>query len=156
MYYLAVSLLPPTGPEIYCTSFVGLTNDSVGLTNDSVVVELQHAFKVLVRNLISIEVSLPDCVTLHYYCISSQLRFNGGTIVRSSARSTYIDPFSTSIDLSRGGSVLYGETQDPQLLERSAGEVNNAFPGLSFTPMSLFISMWFQVSSANLTVPGVS
>ncbi len=155
MYYLAVSLLPPTGPEIYCTSFVGV------ITNRNLQVELQHAFNFRNQEYTIISVSLPHCVTLHYYCISSQVQINGGTTLLelSSQSFAFIDPFYTrSIDLSRGGLVLYGETQDPQLLKRSAGEVNNAFPGLQppFTPVSLFISMWFQISSANLAVPGVS
>ncbi len=151
MYYLAVSLLPPTGPELYCF-------DSFVSTSERVLVYLrQHALRLLNRNVISIQVSLPDCVTLHYYCILSQVRVNGRTTLQSPPTTfNSIDPFFTSITLSKGGSVLYGETQDSQLLERSASEVNNAFPGLSFTPVSLFIVTWFQVSSGNLAVPGVS
>ncbi len=56
-------------------------------------------------------------------------------------------------DLSRGGSVLYLETQDSQLILRSAREVNTAFPNLHspFTPVNLFIVTWLQVSPPNGT-----
>ncbi len=56
-------------------------------------------------------------------------------------------PFWADIDPTRGGSVLYRETQDLVLLSRYASEVRTAFPSLqpAFTPVSLFIVTWLQV-----------
>ena len=65
-------------------------------------------------------------------------------------------PFFGNVTPSRGGLVLYGETQDPQLISRYAGEVNTAFPNYqpAFTPLSLFIATWLQV--APFDMDGVS
>ncbi len=69
-----------------------------------------------------------------------------------------LEPFSTSIDLSRGGSVLYLETRDSQLISRSASEVSIAFPDQqpAFTPEFLFIATWLEVFSIDMNIPGVS
>ena len=67
----------------------------------------------------------------------------------SSSATPLLAPFFSHVALppSRGGPVLYGETQDPVLLLRSAIEVNTAFPDLqpAFNPVSLFIVTWLQV-----------
>ena len=49
--------------------------------------------------------------------------------------------------LDTGGSILYLDTQDSQLISRSAREVNTAFPNLqsTFTPVYLFIVTWLRV-----------
>ncbi len=60
-------------------------------------------------------------------------------------------PLLADVDPSRGGLVLYGETQDPQLIFRSAREVTAAFPDQpAFSPVSLFIATWLQVTSFDI------
>ena len=68
-----------------------------------------------------------------------------------------LNTFFAKIDLSRGGSVFYEETQDTMLISRSTREVRNAFPNQpAFNPESLFIVTWFQVFSIDVNIPGVS
>ncbi len=168
MYYLAVSLLPPTGePELYCTSFVrGPTTD-----DGSVEVELQNGtFRFLTQSYTSVFVSLSiSCVTLIHY-ISSQVNSNGHVSLNRSFTNTAVGgeffplpiplfgehfppllaPLYGDVDPSRGGLVLYRETQDPQLISRYANEVSTstAFPNQpTFNPESLFIATWFHVPS---------
>ena len=121
------------------------TSHLLGPTADNlrnVVVELRNgAIKFLGDNYTSVAVSLPMQHNIH--CISSQVSSQGLVTV----------DFFTVAGLSRGGSVLYLETQDSQLISRSTREVNTAFPNLqsAFTPVNLFIATWLQVSPPNGT-----
>ncbi len=66
-------------------------------------------------------------------------------------------PFWGDVVPSRGGSILYRETQDPLLISRYACEVSTAFPDHpAFTPVSLFIATWFEVLPAGNSELSVS
>ncbi len=87
---------------------------------------------------------------LHIHCISSQV-FGNGIVTLQGGFSSF-DPvlYGFSFELSRGGSVLYLDTQDLQLILRSAREVRNAFPDQSaFTPEYMFIATWLRVQYPN-------
>ena len=83
------------------------------------------------------------------FTVSSQVSSNGFVDFLS----FFLAGLVSSPDLSRGGSVLYLETQDSQLISRSASEVNTAFPNLhsTFTPVNLFIATWLQIPPLNGT-----
>ncbi|XP_067009862.1 nidogen isoform X2 [Anabrus simplex] len=57
-----------------------------------------------------------------------------------------IAPLYTNVDTRERGTVYYRETQDPQLLDRAAINIRDAFSaGQDFTPKSLFIATWDDV-----------
>ncbi len=149
---------------VYVTVERGLYNHTSSLQGpttlgEDVRVELKSgAFRFLEQNYTSVFVSLPMqmCYIIHC-CISSQVGSDGFVSLNTSFQPPYLDIFWANTDPSRGGQVLYRETQDPLLILRSASEVITAFPDQSaFTPVSLFIATWLQVHSNNLTLLGVS
>ncbi len=135
--------------------------------------ELQNGtFRFLEQEYTVVYVSLPSCVhkitAFHLMQVSSNghVSLNQKNSLFSilsfpffgSSHPPVLAPFLVDIDPSRGGLVLYRETQDHQLISRYASEVNNAFPDLqpAFNPVSLFIATWFHVPSHSASVTGVS
>ncbi len=128
------------------------TSSQEGPTSTNGVALENGTFRFLEHNYTTVTVSLPSCVTLIHY-ISSQ-------VSRETRVTLSPDPlvrlFPFEAELSRRGLVLYLETQDQQLISRSSGEVNTAFPGLAFTPVFLFIATWLQLSTRSPQESGVS
>ncbi len=110
-------------------------------------------FRLLEYNVTNVNVSLPRSMLhiMYIHCISSQVSSFG--FLKLVPFNTVIVGLGSVTYLSRGGSVLYIETQDSQLILRSACEVNTAFPDLqyAFTPVYLFIATWLQVSPPHST-----
>ena len=108
-------------------------------------VDLQYdAFRFRGQNYNSVSVSLPKCIT-YIHCFSSQVDTNGVSLSVSNGH--ILSLFFGTVNLSRGGSILYLDTQDSQFISRFTREVRNAFPDLqsAFTPVYLFIATWLQI-----------